>query len=80
MAQPEDRATVGTDLSAKLGAKTRGGSLSVPSSLKPCFGMKAINPRGLGTGPQIGEADYKSAHAEQRRTQDRNQPSFPLPF
>ena len=80
MAQPEDRATVGTDLSAELGAKTRGGSLSVPSLLKLCFGMKAINPRGLGTGPQIGEADYKFAHTKQRRTQNRNQPFFPLPF
>lgn len=33
MARPEDRATVGTDLSAELGAKTRGGSLTVPSLL-----------------------------------------------
>jgi hypothetical protein len=33
MAQPEDKATVGTDLSAELGTKTKGGSLSVPSLL-----------------------------------------------
>jgi len=33
MAQPEDRATVGTDLSAELGAKTRGGNLNILSSL-----------------------------------------------
>jgi len=83
MARPEDKATVGTDLSAELGTKTKRRGLGVPFFLlftQLRFGMKAINPRGLGTGPQIGEADYKLTHTKQRRTQNRNQPSFPLPF
>jgi hypothetical protein len=72
MAQPEDKATVGTDLSAELGTKTKGGSLSVPSllslSTKLCFGMKAINPRGLGTeSPDQRSRLEKITHTKQRR-------------
>jgi hypothetical protein len=55
MARPEDKATVGTDLSAELGTKTKRRGLGVPFFLlftQLRFGMKAINPRGLGTGPQ----------------------------
>jgi hypothetical protein len=53
---PEDRALLGSNPSAEVGAKTKEGSRRYPLSLTLFgIGIKAKNPRGPGTeSPQIG--------------------------